>query len=390
MDRTTRGGTNPRAWTLAAIAVASVLLSACAVPSQPAAVPTAPPTPRPSPHQSTASPPAEAPLTSSAAQRVQAILEQAIGHYRSVLQKGQSIISGFTPLANADAGLTALQDPRSVPSQLQQWRTANKVDSDTTYLTATKEASALYAGGMVVDGFDAWTNDMADAQGHLAAWANDVAGWLISDPSGAAMPADAATVTADLNQADKNVTVIVSESLAAPSATPSPTALPTPAPSGPSVSTVLTGYGALKADWDAHHQVDPASSDGSAFLPRNSDGSDRYVGVSYDTYGRVSMYQMYWDEPGISMGAARTLLLADLPRDAHVSFDLVKDTCEQIEYLSTTLGSIEAKHANGGIAGGVMVEFSSMINYSYNTFDKNQVTNVIVEAAQPGDQSLDC
>ncbi len=340
-------------------------------------------TPRPS-----SSPPSNlpqgAPLSAEVAAQVKTILAQAVSHYRELLSQGQVLIQNFTPLPDAGAGLSALQDPSSVPSRFSQWRTSTKVESETSYLAAVDQAKALYPARSVVDAFPILLEDMADAQGHLGGWVNDVTAWFVSDPSGSAMSADSATVVHDLDKALRDVDTIVSQSLATPAP---PTPIPTPRSNLSGIPVTLTGYGALTADWAAHHQADASRVAGTAFLPRNPDGSDRYAGVEYDKLGRVWMYSMFWGERGVSMVTAKAAIFSDNPTDARIIYDQRKDTCEQFEIASDTLGRV----ADGdGISGGVLFELSTTINGSNNSFDPARITDAIIQPATPGDQSHDC
>jgi hypothetical protein len=121
--------------------------------------------------------------------------------------------------------------------------------------------------------------------------------------------------------------------------------LPAAALSSPSIYRVvkiesagLTGYGATKKAWAAHHVRDrnPKLVAGCCFLPKQRDGYDRYFTVQYDQ-GRVFSYEMHFDPPITAAKARRLILLYEAPRDAHVSRDVRKATCEQIDYRSRQL-----------------------------------------------------
>jgi hypothetical protein len=113
----------------------------------------------------------------------------------------------------------------------------------------------------------------------------------------------------------------------------------------------LTGYGATKKAWAAHHVADPNPKldPGCCFLPKQRDGNDRYFAVQYDG-GRVFLYEMDF-APRISATTARRLMRKEVPPDARLVAHVRKRTCEQLLYRSAML-----KSATGD--GNVGVEFS--------------------------------
>jgi hypothetical protein len=99
----------------------------------------------------------------------------------------------------------------------------------------------------------------------------------------------------------------------------------------------LTGFGATRRDWAAHHVADPNPKlvRGCCFLPKQKDGYDRYYNVTYSK-GRVDSYGMDF-LPRVRASTARLLMKEELPPDARVVARAKKGTCEQIEYRSATL-----------------------------------------------------
>jgi hypothetical protein len=100
----------------------------------------------------------------------------------------------------------------------------------------------------------------------------------------------------------------------------------------------LTGYGATRTAWAAHHQADtsPKLVKGCCYLPKQADGLDRYLGVQPDKHGRVDSYTLHF-APRVSPSAARALLRrTELPTDAKLV--RVKhspyDNCVILQYRS--------------------------------------------------------
>lgn len=100
----------------------------------------------------------------------------------------------------------------------------------------------------------------------------------------------------------------------------------------------LTGYGATRKAWMAHHQVDPNPrlERGCCFLPRQNDGRDRYYAVLYDKHTRVYSYEMDFG-PRVGERTALFLVKRDLPRDARLVGQKRKATCKQFVYRSAAL-----------------------------------------------------
>jgi hypothetical protein len=130
----------------------------------------------------------------------------------------------------------------------------------------------------------------------------------------------------------------------------------------------LTGFGATRQDWAAHHVADPNPKlvRGCCFLPRQKDGYDRYYDVGYDK-GRVVAYGMDF-LPRVRASIARLLMKEELPPDTRVVAHAKRGTCELIEYRSPTLKKLLGSPKVG-------VEFSSdQVNGPY----QNVVRDVTV------------
>jgi hypothetical protein len=96
----------------------------------------------------------------------------------------------------------------------------------------------------------------------------------------------------------------------------------------------LTAYGATRKAWAAHHLADrsPSLAAGCCFLPRQSDGQDRYYGVGYHL-GRVVGYQMHF-APHVSVAVAKRSIRTEFPRDAHFTAQPATQRFEQLDYCS--------------------------------------------------------
>lgn len=130
-------------------------------------------------------------------------------------------------------------------------------------------------------------------------------------------------------------------------------ALPAAAHSQSSATRGLTGFGATRKAWFAHHvpDPDPRLIRGCCFLPKERDGQDRYYTVKY-SHGRVFYYEMHF-APRVSRAAARRRMSREVPPDARLVARVRKATCEQLVYRSAML-----KSAHLGSAS-VEVEFTA-------------------------------
>ena len=99
----------------------------------------------------------------------------------------------------------------------------------------------------------------------------------------------------------------------------------------------LTAYGAMRKAWAAHHIPDrsPNLAAGCCFLPKQSDGQDRYYGVGYHL-GRVVFYQMHF-APHVSVSTAKRLIRAEFPRDARVTAQPATPRFDQLDYCSAMI-----------------------------------------------------
>jgi opacity protein-like surface antigen len=123
----------------------------------------------------------------------------------------------------------------------------------------------------------------------------------------------------------------------------------------------LTGYGATRKAWYAHHKLDksPVLLAGCCFGPRQNDGQDRYYNVQY-SLNRVMMYDMDFG-PRLSAKDARRQVAKELPRDARLVAHKKRGHCEQFLYKSAAarravgkafVGAEFASDATGGSYDG--------------------------------------
>jgi len=80
----------------------------------------------------------------------------------------------------------------------------------------------------------------------------------------------------------------------------------------------LSELGATELQWRAQHAPDPGDAT-STFLPRNLDGMDRFINVSFEG-GRVSGFIMSFDARMLDERAAKVIARAELPPDAGLVF----------------------------------------------------------------------
>jgi hypothetical protein len=98
----------------------------------------------------------------------------------------------------------------------------------------------------------------------------------------------------------------------------------------------LTGYGATRNAWFAHHDEAKYSflRPGCCFGPRQSDGQFRYYNVQYTgSKLRVFMYNMDFG-PRLSSKDALKQIKRELPPDARLARHKRKKRCEQFDYTS--------------------------------------------------------
>jgi hypothetical protein len=160
----------------------------------------------------------------------------------------------------------------------------------------------------------------------------------------------------------------------------------------------LTGLGALKAIWTAHHQLDTSKSGGDAYLPRLSDGSDTWaaVGFAKGPGNRLDGYN-FDATPGISASAMKGYVRQQLPPDAVVLGDkvgsgaLAARQCETIVYQSALLGRAFASDPDIGDPQGYVDAVLTSSGTSDGSYDPNQVDTAGVSIGSgPSDLTTSC
>ena len=128
-----------------------------------------------------------------------------------------------------------------------------------------------------------------------------------------------------------------------------------------SAAVHLTGYGATRTAWRAHHRPDPNPKlvKGCCYLPRQADGSPRYYAVLRDDNGRVFNYSMHF-APKISASEAKAILrTTELPADARFVRSKRNPECLILQYRSAA-----AKRDVGGATVGAALYSSGAGPYT--------------------------
>jgi hypothetical protein len=106
---------------------------------------------------------------------------------------------------------------------------------------------------------------------------------------------------------------------------------------GAAATQPLTGYGATRKVWYAHHKVQKSAIllPGCCFGPAQNDGQYRYYNLQY-ALNRVSYYNMDFG-PRVSASDARKRMKKELPADAKLVAHKRRGDCEQFAYRSAAL-----------------------------------------------------
>lgn len=105
-----------------------------------------------------------------------------------------------------------------------------------------------------------------------------------------------------------------SSSMASDAAGPT---ISTPQPAASSAAATpaagtLTGYGAVREDWDASHAQAPGMTPGAAFLPMVNGDQPKYAAVSGDPGERILSYEIYFED-GTPLEMAKRIVLQEFP-----------------------------------------------------------------------------
>jgi hypothetical protein len=167
----------------------------------------------------------------------------------------------------------------------------------------------------------------------------------------------------------------------APSHSPSALVSGSPAPQRAPVPSV-TGFGALNADWEAHHTPASVCKAGACYnldpnLPQvNGHIGTRYFGVDHAN-GRVTIYQMALS-PKTPIASAKAQALQEFPSDAKAVWYQVMDTCSQMEVRSAILGSALGNPTVGDAAGYASVDFSTIAPDGSSGYTASNINFIIL------------
>jgi len=139
----------------------------------------------------------------------------------------------------------------------------------------------------------------------------------------------------------------------------------------------VTGYGASRASWDAHHKADlrpnivPGSSYNHFQDPKRGGGFDRYSLVQWSD-GVITGYDMSLPS-GTKLKEAMLQTLLELPKDFKISFFYANALSGTLE---VTLKKILSRPKIGSKSGAVDFVFCSVSNDGTTSYDKNNINDV--------------
>lgn len=154
---------------------------------------------------------------------------------------------------------------------------------------------------------------------------------------------------------------------AASSATPRPAA------------GTLTGYGALREDWNASHNQAPGMTPGAAFLPMVNGDQPKYAAVSGESGERILSYEIYFED-GTSLETAKRMVLQEFPAGAKFG---VEDK-DEAHCLIVDIISAPVERVMDGYRP--IVGFFSKSEVS-EVLDKSQVHNASMLIAGPDEKT---
>lgn len=143
--------------------------------------------------------------------KVVGILANSINHYKQLLSQGKSIL-GTTQYADANAGLTAMNDPNSAAVKFGAFKNGlDKGDNLNEYYNAYVQASD-YLSSKNISGFEDilndWNDNMGQADSDLHLWATHAVDWQISNYSNADLRRDEQKFLDDLSKASADIAKI--------------------------------------------------------------------------------------------------------------------------------------------------------------------------------------
>jgi len=135
------------------------------------------------------------------------------------------------------------------------------------------------------------------------------------------------------------------------------------------------GFGARSEEWNRMHRQAPGRTTGAAYDVQ-PDGTALFALVDH-SLGRVLAFQMQ-PSPGVTVARAKQMVGDQLPDDAIVVFDEVRDTCQMIEYQSATLGRVFSADERIGDPEGYVrvVLFTSYEDLPAGRLDPLNIMNI--------------
>ena len=123
------------------------------------------------------------------------------------------------------------------------------------------------------------------------------------------------------------------------------------------------------------HRQAPGRTTGAAYDVQ-PDGTALFALVDH-SLGRVLAFQMQ-PSPGVTVARAKQMVGDQLPDDAIVVFDEVRDTCQMIEYQSATLGRVFSADERIGDPEGYVrvVLFTSYEDLPAGRLDPLNIMNI--------------
>lgn len=150
----------------------------------------------------------------------------------------------------------------------------------------------------------------------------------------------------------------------------------------PNAGDGVVGFGAKSETWSAHHFADPRGNlvPGCCYNPdpnlKGGVSVDRYSTVEWSN-GIVIGYTMALLD-GTKLNEAKAAALAEMPKDAKVSFFYVQDKSATLEATSAILKPILSDPSIGSLDGSVDFVFCSMANDGTSSFNTSNVNFVSV------------
>jgi predicted 3-demethylubiquinone-9 3-methyltransferase (glyoxalase superfamily) len=142
---------------------------------------------------------------------LQKTMTDEMNHYNSLFTGGKAAL-GTEKYPDANAGLTAMDDPNSGASRFSKWRQDSKAEQDVSYIDTIKQVEAMYTTNHRPDTVDTWRGDQPAMEDALIAWVKDAVSWQISDRTDAELAADEAAFHATAQTVQGDITKVMAES----------------------------------------------------------------------------------------------------------------------------------------------------------------------------------